>query len=49
MAELYNTTALFPGQSELDQLDTIFKLLGTPKLSQWREGYKLAEKKGVKL
>jgi serine/threonine protein kinase len=33
MAELYNNTALFPGASELDQIETIFKILGTPKLS----------------
>ena len=33
MAELFNMTALLPGTSELDQLQTIFKALGTPKLS----------------
>lgn len=35
---------LFPGVSELDQLEKVFKVLGTPKRDQWREGYKLAEK-----
>jgi len=30
MAELYNGKALFPGASELDQLHTILKILGTP-------------------
>ena len=30
MGELFNGNPLFPGQSELDQLDAIFKLLGTP-------------------
>lgn len=42
MAELFNANPLFPGASELDQLDTIFKLLGTPTFEQWRDGYKLA-------
>jgi serine/threonine protein kinase len=30
MGELYNTNPLFPGTSEADQLECIFKLLGTP-------------------
>lgn len=30
-------------------MDTIFKALGTPKPVQWKEGYKLAEKKGLNL
>jgi serine/threonine protein kinase len=47
MAEINNCTPLFPGGSELDQLDTIFKVLGTPSKSQWREGHNLAEKKGI--
>lgn len=42
MAELFTTNPLFPGSSELDQLDTILKLLGTPTKEQWRDGYKLA-------
>lgn len=45
MAELYLQRPLFPGTSELDQIDRIFKILGTPKKDQWREGYKLAEKR----
>lgn len=47
MAELYNGKALFPGASELDQLDTILKYLGTPTKNQWKEGYALAAKKGI--
>lgn len=43
MAEFYLYRPLFPGCNELDQLDTIFKVLGTPKPDQWREGYRLAE------
>ena len=31
MAELYLLRPLFPGSSEVDQLDRIFKILGTPK------------------
>ncbi|CDW82802.1 cyclin-dependent kinase f-4-like [Stylonychia lemnae] len=49
MAELFNQSPLFPGANELDQLDQIFKLLGTPRLEQWREGYKLAQKRNIKL
>ena len=48
MAELYLLRPLFPGSSEIDQLDRIFKILGTPKRDQWREGYKLAEKRDIK-
>jgi protein kinase len=47
MAELYLLRPLFPGASELDQIDRIFKILGTPKRDQWREGYKLAEKREI--
>jgi len=47
MAELYLLRPLFPGSSELDQIDKIFKVLGTPKKDQWREGYKLAEKREI--
>jgi serine/threonine protein kinase len=49
MAELFYGVALFPGGSEYDQLETIFKILGTPKIGQWKEGYKLAQTKGIKL
>ena len=31
MSELYLQHPLFPGTSELDQIDKIFKILGTPK------------------
>jgi len=47
MAELYNFQPLFPGGSELDQIDTIFKVLGTPQPKQWKEGYQLAENRGI--
>ena len=30
MAELFLGMPIFPGQSELNQVDTIFKILGTP-------------------
>ena len=45
MAELYLQHPLFPCTSEIDQIDKIFKVLGTPKKDQWREGYRLAEKR----
>lgn len=47
MAELYLGHPLFPGSSELDQIDKIFQILGTPKKDQWREGYRLAEKRKI--
>ena len=47
MAELYMQQPLFPGSSEIDQLERIFKVLGTPKKDQWREGYRLAEKREI--
>jgi serine/threonine protein kinase len=46
-AELFMGRPLFPGSSEEDQIHTIFKVLGTPKSDQWREGYKLAEKRQI--
>ena len=49
MAELFNEKPLFPGASELDQIETILKLLGTPKPEQWKEGYKLASARKVNL
>lgn len=47
MAEMYLGHPLFPGTSELDQVDKIFQILGTPRRDQWREGYKLAEKREI--
>jgi serine/threonine protein kinase len=47
MSEMYLQHPLFPGTSELDQIDRIFQVLGTPKKDQWREGYKLAEKREI--
>lgn len=38
---------MFPGANELDQLEVIFKVLGTPKQDQWREGFRLAQKRGI--
>ncbi|EAY22853.1 CMGC family protein kinase [Trichomonas vaginalis G3] len=35
IAEMMNRTPLFPGDSEIDQLYTIFKILGTPTESEW--------------
>lgn len=34
-AELYRRMALFPGQSEFDQLNKIFDVIGTPKPEEW--------------
>ena len=45
MAELYNQQPLFNGNSEIDQLQKICKVLGTPSRS-WQEGYKLVGQLG---
>lgn len=47
MGELYLQHPMFPGSSELDQVDKILRILGTPTREQWRDGYKLAEKRDV--
>lgn len=46
MAELYTLCPLFAGSNEIDQLNKIVKILGTPDKSDWPEGYKLAQAKG---
>ena len=46
MAELYTFCPLFPGTNEVDQLNKIVKILGTPDKAEWPEGYKLAQAKG---
>jgi serine/threonine protein kinase len=35
MAELYTFYPLFPGTNEVDQLNKIVKILGTPDRSDW--------------
>ncbi|XP_049998495.1 serine/threonine-protein kinase MAK isoform X2 [Alexandromys fortis] len=42
MAELYTFRPLFPGTSEVDEIFKICQVLGTPKKSDWPEGYQLA-------
>ncbi|XP_077209300.1 serine/threonine-protein kinase MAK isoform X3 [Paroedura picta] len=42
MAELYTLRPLFPGTSEVDEIFKICQVLGTPKKSDWTEGYQLA-------
>ena len=50
MAELFRATPLFPGQSELDQIHQIFKVLGTQKLEQqWPQGLEFGRKQGIDL
>lgn len=46
MAELYTLVPLFAGSNEVDQLNKIVKILGTPDKNEWPEGYKLAQSKG---
>lgn len=46
-AELYTLKPIFPGQSELDQVNKICEILGTPNVEDWREGYELAERRGI--
>ncbi|OXB84555.1 UNVERIFIED_CONTAM: hypothetical protein H355_008031 [Colinus virginianus] len=42
MAELYTLRPLFPGTSEVDEIFKICQVLGTPKKSDWPEGYHLS-------
>lgn len=41
MAELYRLSPLFSGTSEGDQLDKIFRVIGTPKQDEWPENVSL--------
>ena len=47
MAELYMLAPLFNGTNELDQLNKVVKILGTPPQS-WKEGHQLAQKLNFK-
>ncbi|KAL8589021.1 hypothetical protein ACOMHN_048002 [Nucella lapillus] len=42
MAELYTLRPLFPGSSEVDEIFKICSVLGTPKMDDWEEGYRLS-------
>ncbi|XP_067914509.1 serine/threonine-protein kinase MAK isoform X3 [Heterodontus francisci] len=42
MAELYTLRPLFPGTSEVDEIFKICQVLGTPKKTDWPEGYQLS-------
>ncbi|XP_075058600.1 serine/threonine-protein kinase ICK isoform X2 [Mixophyes fleayi] len=42
MAEIYTLRPLFPGSSEIDTIFKICQVLGTPKKTDWLEGYQLA-------
>jgi serine/threonine protein kinase len=46
MAELYMLRPLFPGQNETDQIYKTWAVLGSPKKTDWPEGYKLASQIG---
>lgn len=47
IAEMYLMKPLFLGNSEIDQINKITSVLGTPK--NWQEGLKQAAKKGINL
>ena len=47
MAELYNLRPIFPGKSEFDQIEAIFKILGTSKFMEWTTGLELMNKLGM--
>lgn len=47
MAELYSLSPLFAGTNEVDQLNKIVKIMGTPDKADWPEGYKLAQSKSI--
>lgn len=35
MAEMINNSPLFPGENDIDQLGTVFRILGTPSVATW--------------
>ena len=43
MAELFTMKPLFPGSSELDQIQKICHVLGTPSRVNWEQGFNLAQ------
>ena len=47
MAELYKLGPIFPGENEFDQINQIFKILGTPTKMKWPWGYSQAESFGI--
>ena len=47
MAELYKLGPIFPGENEFDQINQIFKILGTPTKGKWPWGYSQAESFGI--
>ena len=47
MAELYKLEPIFPGESEFDQINQIFKILGTPTKGKWPWGYSQAKSLGI--
>eukprot|EP00826_Nyctotherus_ovalis_P026936 TRINITY_DN2099_c0_g2_i2.p1 TRINITY_DN2099_c0_g2~~TRINITY_DN2099_c0_g2_i2.p1 ORF type:complete len:286 (+),score=86.48 TRINITY_DN2099_c0_g2_i2:191-1048(+) len=48
LAELYTMRPLFPGSSEIDQMNKICQVLGSPTKDSWPEGFRLAEQTGFK-
>ena len=42
IVELYLMAPLFPGQNEIETMNKIVELLGTPTRNEWPEGYKMA-------
>jgi male germ cell-associated kinase len=40
---------LFPGSNDFDQLGRVVKVLGTPEVGDWPEGFKLAKSMGSAL
>ena len=46
MAELFTMKPLFPGSSELDQIQKICHVLGTPSRVNWEQGFNLAQQIG---
>lgn len=49
MAELYMQRPIFPGKNELDQLEVLCKILGTPSVDDWNEGLHQAYKRNISM
>ena len=49
MAELFMLYPLFPGATELEQIDKIMGVIGSPSRVEWPDAYRLSERWGMKL
>ena len=49
MAEFYLQRPIFPGKNELDQLNTLCNILGTPTFDMWEDAQQLTQNNRKKI